>query len=341
MGVDSKADGRSSRRLRELDALRGLAALAVVLFHLGFRFHELFPAAGHVTIPFPRGDGPVLVFFAISGFAMLATLDRVESVAGFAWQRFARLFPAYWAALGVTLAVTALLDAPASLRANDWQALVNLTMLQDFLRVPPVDGAYWSLSVELGFYGCIALLWRIGVLGRIERIALAWLILRLLLALAWPDIPDRIALLLVLPHLPWFVIGMAMYRVWQGARRWSDQAGLLAAAGMSVAVTDGPVLAFGAVLVIAGFWLIERGHAGGLVRSPLVALGGISYPLYLVHQNVGYSIMLRLDAVGVAPFFGFGLALLAALALATVISRLIEWPAQRALLATGRKRAPG
>ncbi len=332
------------RRLRELDALRGLAALAVVLFHYTARFHELFPHARPVSFAFSRGDVPVLVFFAISGFAMLATLERMDTLAGFAWQRFARLFPAYWAGLVATLLVERALHAPEILRVQPWQALVNFTMLQDFLLVPPVDGASWSLAVELAFYACIALLWRAGALARIEVVTMLWLLLRLATISLLPDVPHRLNLLLVLPYLPWFVIGIATYRVWRGARRWRDQAPVLAMALINVAMTEESALLLGAVLLIALFWSVEQGYLRGLSIRPLLLLGRISYPLYLVHQHIGYSLMLRLQDRGLSPEASMALALLVALVLSALISYLVEWPAQRWLLAArqGRSaRGPG
>ena len=57
-------------RLTELDALRGIGALCVLIFHYSTRFHELFPQAAHVPFSFPGGNYRVLLFFTISGFAI-------------------------------------------------------------------------------------------------------------------------------------------------------------------------------------------------------------------------------------------------------------------------------
>ena len=67
-------------RLTELDALRGIGALCVLVFHYSTRFHELFPQAQHVPFSFPGGNYRVLLFFTISGFAIFFTLDRIGTV---------------------------------------------------------------------------------------------------------------------------------------------------------------------------------------------------------------------------------------------------------------------
>src|SRR3546814_16656904 len=99
------AEPRPKARLQELDALRGLGALAVVIFHYSARFHDVFPKAQHVPFSFPGGNYRVYLFFAISGFAIFFTLDKVNPAADFAIARIARLYPTYWTAILLTLGV--------------------------------------------------------------------------------------------------------------------------------------------------------------------------------------------------------------------------------------------
>jgi peptidoglycan/LPS O-acetylase OafA/YrhL len=79
------------------------------------------------------------------------------------------------------------------------------------------------------------------------------------------------------------------------------------------------------------------GRLGFLAARPVVFLGGISYSLYLIHQNIGYVIIRALH--GLPMSWRVAVAILVSLGLATLLSRTIEQPALRALrLAYARYR---
>ena len=48
--------------------------------------------------------------------------------------------------------------------------LANVTMLQGFAFIPEVDGAYWTLTVEIAFYVCMAAIWTCGGTRRLEPV---------------------------------------------------------------------------------------------------------------------------------------------------------------------------
>jgi peptidoglycan/LPS O-acetylase OafA/YrhL len=58
----------------------------------------------------------------------------------------------------------------------------------------------------------------------------------------------------------------------------------------------------------------------------LVYLGSISYSLYLVHQNIGYSIIQQAYFHGIPPYISIAFALLFSLLLAHLITNYVEQP---------------
>jgi peptidoglycan/LPS O-acetylase OafA/YrhL len=97
-----------SRRVVELDVFRGVAALWVAMFHLTLRYDEAFLHQPAPLKPLLDGTYGVELFFMISGFVILMTLQRSRSWVDFAVHRFARLYPAYW----LSVACACLLHRP-------------------------------------------------------------------------------------------------------------------------------------------------------------------------------------------------------------------------------------
>src|ERR1700722_14748039 len=132
-------------RLQGLDALRGMAALAVVLYHYTFGYTQV--VGKHMPgLDLIATDGHlgVNLFFIISGFVILMTLERSAKAADFSVSRFARLWPAYLVCAGFTSLVIVVLGFnPQGLTVGD--ALLNVLMLNKVIGNVPIDPSYWTL----------------------------------------------------------------------------------------------------------------------------------------------------------------------------------------------------
>ncbi|HEX7871530.1 MAG TPA: acyltransferase [Sphingobium sp.] len=313
-------------RLSELDALRGLGAILVLNFHYSTRFHEIFPKAPHVPFHVGGGEYRVLLFFAISGFAIFFSTAKLRSGWDFIANRAIRLLPAYWTAMLLTIVIEHL-GHMTMLYIPPFAALFNMTMLQGFFFLPAVDGAYWTLTVEIAFYACILGLWLTLRMRHVEWALIGWLGLKLIFDLVWPDMPERIVMLFILRYVPWFVIGMATWRVWGGERQWREQAPVFGLAVMTVMLSETMDIVVVTLLIIAAFWAMVEGRLGWVRFGPLIWVGQISYSLYLVHQHVGFTIMLNAEAMGIDPLTSYVMAVVAAIALGYGVNRLVERPA--------------
>jgi peptidoglycan/LPS O-acetylase OafA/YrhL len=135
-----------NERLKELDALRGIASVMVVMFH----FSMGRPQSEPVLKYFVTG---VDLFFIISGFVIFMSLEHIRSVKEFAINRFTRLFPAFWLCLCLTFAFrifhTAWQGIPPETGISG--LLANMTMFPFYFGQPELDGTYWTLAVEMLF----------------------------------------------------------------------------------------------------------------------------------------------------------------------------------------------
>ncbi|AWN36137.1 acyltransferase family protein [Methylobacterium radiodurans] len=316
-----------------LDALRGLAALAVVLHHYGFGYADRV-APHNAAVPlFSAGHFGVELFFILSGFVITDTLERAASLRQFAVYRVARLYPAFLVCSGLTLAVLAL-GGPNPLAVSPLTALAGLTMLAPLAQIPPIDPSHWTLSFEVAFYALAGLCLR----RDLETGCAVWLAAALLATAFLPAAVWQVLVLLYLPLALLFVIGALLSRLVAGRLSVLGRGTLLAALGLT---SVGPFADHGNlgtpayVALIAAFtaavWAAATGRLAWLGRTPLVFLGAVSYPLYLVHQILGYAIIRDLEAHGWSAAVAIPAALLAAAALAALIRVGVEVPAQRAI----------
>lgn len=313
----------AKERFQELDVFRGVAAFAVMLFHFSSRYPTVYSPHIELGWSFEYGHYGVQLFFMISGFVIFLTLSRCKTASDFIVSRVSRLFPAYWAALLLTAAVGFLWPLPDQ-HYSVSQLLINVSMLQSYLYVPSIDGVYWTLSYELGFYAVMLALYLFGVVRHVHAIVLIWLIAA---TVNWIlPLPFRLQLLAVLPYAPLFMAGLLFHEVWlkrANAKTWVLL--LLCLVGACV-LAEGAVGRWLMPVFFILFWLAVSGRMRWLLNRPLLWLGSISYTLYLVHQMLGFRVIAWLEAAGWSVNAAIAVAIVFACALATALTHWIEQP---------------
>lgn len=310
---------RQGTRLVGLDGLRGIAALAVMVDH----FSE--PAIGRWI---PLGPWAVSLFFVLSGFVILMTVEHAPGRADFIWNRAARLYPAFGACVLLTAAVLAV--AVPALHPTARQFLANLTMFPGLFGEPGLDTAYWTLAWEGLFYAVCLLTWPLLKSGRMEWVGAVWLAEEALETL----LHGTPAFFVDARYGHLFVAGMCLWRLRQGVR-WQTVA--LLAASLAFDPWHAPQYA-------ALVWLVARLPD---VPRPLRWLGAISYPLYLCNNTLGSVAIALLLSLRTPTPIAITVAAIAVLATAFAIHRGVEEPGRRWLrdhpprFAGVRLRAPG
>lgn len=334
-------------RIKELDALRGLAAILVVHFHytMGRMESEYWGILGITGVD---------LFFMISGFVILLTLEGRNDWKSFLHRRAIRLYPAYW----VVVSFTAILiyinlanDLTAKLVELNWEKyFANLSMIQSYMNYGDLDGPYWTLLIEWQFYVLIAITLFIGK-GRyilLPAIVLTTFILFLELIYQplnpknFREIWDYIARnLQLIGHIPFFLAGMLFYKVHRQGSKWYWIVGIIIAYLAAIMVFDNigrskafikvPQFLFTTSLYFTLFTLLVKHRLKFLAKPVPLFFGRISYPLYLIHQFMGINLIIPYLGgeyaihYRQAALIAFGVSVF----LAYLITRFIEEPCVR------------
>jgi peptidoglycan/LPS O-acetylase OafA/YrhL len=173
------ATALASRNLRTLDLLRGLAAMAVVVFHVGDRTRLLgFRIPGSML-----GEVGVQMFFVLSGFLIATSVLAPQefSARDYGWKRAFRILPLYYLLLVVVLVGNAVFVSRVRASPTSGVHLVLLHGLFPFYQTA-INGVLWTLSIEWLFYGRMLLL-----AHRFRRPGEGWLIAgtMLVVGVAW------------------------------------------------------------------------------------------------------------------------------------------------------------
>ncbi|MFC0863743.1 acyltransferase family protein [Sphaerimonospora cavernae] len=342
------------RRLVELDALRFVAAFAVMSFHFMAASRSLwnqfpttvFPEVSRLTT---LGILGVELFFLISGFVILMSVWG-RTVGQFAISRVSRLYPAYWFAVLVIFILYRFSGvAGFDPKLDDGEYLLNLTMLQGAFGVGHAGGVFWSLWVELRFYVLVAVFSLFGITVRRCLVFMgAWL----LLALAAEITQNEVLVFVFLPRqASYFIGGMAFYLIYRfGARAWAPWVFVAASFAMSlyaaqervgsrvdaIGLKHFPAPPEGVFVAIALIYLLMAGVALGWLRwlrwRPLITVGALTYPLYLLHQNVS-AVLIPSYRDDLNPWLLTAITMGVSAVLAYLVYRIVDKPGQRLLRA--------
>ncbi len=322
VGSTERSTTLKGNRFHELDVLRGLAAIAVVYCHYISQCHQL----GRLSFEFRWGSYGPHLFFMISGFVIFMTLNHCRQPMDFIFSRFSRLYPMYW--MGVlcsTLIIVAAGTAGAGLSVT--QFLVNLTMLQTWLKVPDIEVAYWTLGVELKFYGLMFIVLWMRKSAWIEWLCGGWLasviVYRFLDSLM--GLPNALSTPLILDYAQLFVAGIMFYRLRCEGESLGRHA-LIAAAVPMAFIAEGIEVACFTLVFVGIFYLFVYQRLLWLNFAPLRWLGSMSYALYLIHGALGYAMIKMLDAQNMPTVLLLTLPTIVSLALSDVLTNRFEQP---------------
>lgn len=351
---DSESRSKQNRivisgRVRELDGIRGLAILMVLVWH--YIQGQIPAGSGVVPGAVKQALGStwsgVDLFFVLSGFLIAGILidnrERENYFRTFYIRRACRILPVYYLGLLLFTALGALslyqyaplerlLQVTAVPEWSYWLFLQNVFMARYGTFGPEWLAVTWSLAVEEQFYLVLPLIVFLVPVRRLPYVFLGIIFMAIFLRAVMPggnayiNMPWRAdslmagALLAYLVRNPWFIDHVTGNK---GRRLVYVVFGVL----LGTALITNLSMQRPFNLVFTYLWLaflyaslilivlIDRnGMIAGLLRNrPLAWLGGISYAVYLIHQVVSLFLhgLLRDAAPVITNWQGASVTLLA------------------------------
>ena len=326
------------RRIVELDALRALAAINLLLFHFTHVYSVKFGYTSSLGFEWPYGAYGVEMFFILSGFVNSMSLLRRGKPVDFVAARLIRILPIF---LLVILAnVWIMSHAPLNeIGLTATQFAANLTLLPRVFGHECVDPVMWTLQIEMMFYFTLVILYRAGGLkhyfiGWGSLLSLSYFVCPTLDAVAasaegtwWFAVATAVRRLMLLDFVPLFAMGFLLYMIKTGTgKRWQNGLGILVAAFVFHSIDHGKHNPAATALILGLVTACAYGMVPPLRLKALVFVSTISYALYLCHNNLGCVLIHRLDHGGYPPVVCFAIATVFSFCLAAIVTWRIEAP---------------
>ena len=278
---------------------RGIGCLSIIIYHFLYRYGEIYDLPNYVVNSFSSlGAIGVALFLIITGYFVVSTknislLDQLK-------KKIISLYPPYFIAITLAFLVSLLgyLGEDRVVGFKDY--LLNVILVNGFISRPYVDGAHWYVT-----YIVIFTIWfayfnkkRISNNPMLYEVCLiiniiVFFITRYIIGNNF-EVLSRFSYIIVgNKFLGFIVIGVCVKFI-ETSRDRSEKNKWLLVLGSSllfifISYRSLVMFMFG---VIFTFILYKRKYFSFLTKaSVIVWIGDISYGIYLIHQNIGYSIM--------------------------------------------------
>jgi exopolysaccharide production protein ExoZ len=292
-------------RLTNLQIVRGLAALFVVLSHAAFETRSMTAALGLPPLVHETAlwTAAVDVFFVMSGFILLymgyGQFAKPGASAEFFVRRLVRAVPLYWALTTIVLVGGWVLPSLLNVRVTDPLHVLSSYLFWPYPRgegeLRPVLALGWTMNLEFMFYAVLALAmalplrWGVAFATAVLAGFVAWANL----AQSPPVAVTFWGSAMTLDFILGFAIAIAFHR---GVRLTAPVGAIACVAALAVMLlvaTPEPggfrwffVISIPAALIVAAAVLAPQAKVAGTVTRAGVLLGDACYSIYLLQPFV-------------------------------------------------------
>ena len=286
-------------RVKELDSLRGIAALMVIFYHYTFNRPQ-------ADLGFNLGTTGVELFFMISGFVIFMSLNKVKSSLQFIVNRISRLYPTYWVCVTFTFIVISIYSIISLSQLDIISYLGNLTMFQFYLNIADIDDSYWTMIIEMTFYIAMLALFHFKKLRYLNLIGLTLITIVTIIGVFFYDatiVKNIFNWVKFLLYAPLFLSGIVFYKLYHQKEK------IIANYSILLVCLIAQILSFNyserffyannqiqysimLAIYYLLFTLIVHRKLAFITSNMTLFFGKISFALYLIHQAFSVKIII-------------------------------------------------
>jgi peptidoglycan/LPS O-acetylase OafA/YrhL len=321
----------SLQRISILDGFRAIAIYWVALYHYLHRWAEILPFGKTYAdiIIFEYGYLGVNLFFIISGFVITLTLSKTAELLVFFIKRFARLWPPMLICSIITFTFMTVFNGHRDpdilyfipsltfIGPEIWERILG------FKSMRWMDGAYWSLWVEVRFYFLAGVIYYLSKKSFLRIWLIFSALIYVLVILGIPQgkniVSNIIENLFITRDLPWFTAGICFFYIFKNRETILPNIGIMVSfvfllvtfpnqrqTGGHADESNFLICMFISVIFLLFYLFIYKPQIVKVFGSRLFSGIGIgSYTLYLLHQDIGVTLIMKsgwlIDAVGAIP----------------------------------------
>ena len=306
---------------KQIEGLRAIGVIMIVMFHYIYRFNELYGDASDFSVLSQWGSIGVGLFFMMSGYFMFGSSHKAnETLFQYYRRKVERLYAPYLPAIIVIFLVTSVAKLPGR-TTTVFDALLNVVLINGFIGTPYVDTAHWYLTYLITFIA-IAGIVKYSKIKETYAIPV-WILFSYIIRvpigrLGMPsEVEHFLRIISGGGNLYPFILGIVIYEL-KKEKSFLEKGVLLLSAIFSIynivmlynKVAAGWIIVFALV-----FLLCIDCKLNFFSCDVLQKIASISYPLYLIHQNIRYVIILSLRKV-----VGYGISVIVAFFVAVFLA---------------------
>jgi peptidoglycan/LPS O-acetylase OafA/YrhL len=312
---------KTTRKIGSINVLRFVAALFVVLYHFSFVYYYRDLSYANTPILrylFQYGYLGVDLFFIISGFVISLSIEN-HGPYDFVKSRLGRLYPIFWISAIVTSLFLFFGGSIIHSGISVSKFFLNMTMIPTILFHMSdnnfLDGSYWTLAVEMKFYFIVLLFLIFKQIKKLEIVSIVTSVVFIFLVLF-----ENISVDGTLMWVPNFIAGIIFYNIYRhGFTNWRIFAlcntffvSTLFSLKRLPFLSDGYGIDFKPTTVIAYmliyyilFILISSNKLKMPDNKIVNVLGLLTYPVYLLHQQIGRIVFTYSDNHHIPLYISF------------------------------------